>query len=1039
MEALKALVLEREVSLAVSAKGLLRKVPPKRLLREVYVYAVSGEVLDRDAFLERLVSFGYERASVVRLPGEFAVRGGVVDVWPCGYELPVRIELLGDVAERIRSFDPVTQRSVEDLEEVSVFPVKEVFLTREVEEVLEGFYERASLRKVSRSRLLEAEDAVRSGRFLEPEEFWIPIAFERPSSLFDYMGQELFVIYEPEAFLDQVGRYWERILAGAKRAEAGLLVDPEESFLTQEEVAEVLRNKEFRLEAYELPVSGADFVAPFKELEEVLEGASLEGKEVVRGLLSKGEHVVVGVSDSRVARLIERFVREELTEEVRVTEGPFLEPSYEVACEVVLRDLPRGLFVPELSLALVSGSLFAKKRTVRRRAVRRTGISSFEELKPGDFVVHRDHGIGIYRGLVRLEVGGVPGEFLLVEYADGDKLYLPVDRLGDLHPYIGVDDTPPKLDKLGAKAFSARKERVKRAIQEVAQELVRLYAERKVARGHSFSPPDEVFRRFEESFPYEETPDQEAAIEEVLSDMQSPRPMDRLLAGDVGYGKTEVALRATMLAVRDGKQVAVLVPTTVLAEQHFRTFSERLDPFGVRVRVLSRLRPASEQRETLRALERGEVDVVIGTHRLLSPDVRFKDLGLLIVDEEHRFGVRHKERLKELKKTVDVLALSATPIPRTLQLSLLGVRDLSVIETPPPGRLPVKTVVAKMDPDVVREAVRRELKRGGQVFFVFPRIKGLYAMASWIKRLVPEARVEVAHGRMPPRQLEEVMTRFVRREVDVLVCTTIVESGLDIPTANTIIVARADKFGLSEIYQLRGRVGRSSVQAYAYLLVPSLSAISEDAKKRLQALLRFSELGSGFKLALSDLKIRGAGNLLGTSQSGHIAAVGYDLYLEILERAIRELKGETVEDVPEPDVKLKVPAYFPEEYVPDVEQRLHLYRELALVRDEEELREYEESLRDRFGEPPQEARNLVELTRLKLYLKELKVVKLERRDPYLFFYFQEEVPSGKILRRLAAEFPDVRAVGRNKLRISFEEDPLRCATRFADSLRSKKR
>ncbi|OAQ20463.1 transcription-repair coupling factor [Thermosulfurimonas dismutans] len=1044
IEILYDLLLERPVLIATSVKGLLRRLPPRELLRKVYEYLIPGEDFPREGLLDKLVALGYERVGVVQRVGEFAVKGAVLDVWPPGYEKPLRFDFFGDTLEKIKTFSPENQLTEGKLEEAYLFPVREVFFVGEAEVLYERLLLRAEKFKIPAERVETLREQISLRRFLEPEEFWLPILFERTETLFDYLPEKsLLILYEPEKIQDEAGFWWGRVLSGGRRLRGRLLLEPEEAFLSPELLEHQTLKWPFKVLVRELPVSGTDIKANFKGLEAfepVDSGKSgLErGLSLLKRILASGEHLVVALGSRPSAeRLVEIFVREGLCEELPIKEAPFPEPNFRVPAEVIVGELPEGFFAPDLTLVFVSErELFGKKKppVVKRRLRERTGLR-FEDLKPGDYVVHREHGIGLYRGLVKLEVGDVPGEFLLVEYAGGDKLYLPVDRLGEIHRYVGVDERPPKLDRLGGRSFLARKEKVKKAVQEIAQELVALYAARKVARGHAFSPPDLTFREFEAAFPYEETPDQEAAIEEVLADMQSPRPMDRLLAGDVGYGKTEVALRATMLAVRDGKQVAVLVPTTVLAEQHYRTFSERLAPFGVKVAVLSRLRPPAEQKEVLKKLASGEVQVVIGTHRLLSTDVRFKDLGLLIIDEEHRFGVKQKERLKELKKTVDVLALSATPIPRTLQLSLLGVRDLSVIETPPPGRLPVKTVLAKMEPEVVEEAIRRELSRGGQVFFVYPRVKGLHALANWVKRLVPEARVALAHGQMPPKELEEIMTRFVRREIDVLVCTTIIESGLDIPSANTIIIARADRFGLSEIYQLRGRVGRGKVQAYAYLLVPSLSGLTEEARKRLKALMQFTDLGSGFRLALSDLKIRGAGNLLGVSQSGHIAAVGYDLYLEILEKAVREMKGERIEEAPEPEVNLGLPAYFPEAYVPDVEQRLHLYRELSLVRDEEELEAFRTSLIDRFGELPPEGENLIKLTRLKILLRKLRVLKLEARGKELVFHLGDEVERYKKgIRELSESYRFVRLVRENRLRIRVEDPLLSEATKIAEIL-----
>ena len=543
---------------------------------------------------------------------------------------------------------------------------------------------------------------------------------------------------------------------------------------------------------------------------------------------------------------------------------------------------------------LTEEEIFEPKKELRKKARKEdleAYITSFDDLKEGDFVVHKDHGIGRYKGLQFFALNGWEGEFLFIEYAEGDKLYLPVDRLQGIHKFMGLEGQTPHLDRLGGATWNKAKAKVKKAVEKIAQELIELYANRAVSKGFSFSSRDQMFKEFEAAFPYDETPDQQRVIEEVLSDMESEKPMDRLVCGDVGYGKTEVALRAAFRAVLDGKQVAVLVPTTVLAEQHFQTMDRRFAGYPVEVRILSRFKSPKEQKQTLADLTTGKVDIVVGTHRLLQKDLRFRDLGLIVIDEEHRFGVTHKERLKTLRTQVDCLTLTATPIPRTLQLSLTGIRDLSTIETPPEDRQSIRTNVIRFDEAKIVEAVRRELQRGGQVFFVHNRVHNIQAMTQFLRKILPDVRIGVAHGQLPERELEKVMLQFIHRELDLLVCTTIIESGLDIPTANTIIINQADRFGLAQMYQLRGRVGRSRERAYAYLVVSGESTLTREAQKRLKVLMDFSELGAGFKIALHDLQIRGAGHMLGTSQSGHISAVGYELYLQMMEQAINELKG----------------------------------------------------------------------------------------------------------------------------------------------------
>lgn len=1024
---------DKDCFLVVSARGLLRRTIPPKVLKEAYEYLVVGEGISREALLERLIRLGYEKTGLVQGRGEFSVRGGVVDVFSPGYEWPLRLDFFGDEIENIRFFDPDTQRSRGKTEEAIILPVREILFhhpERIEEEILRRLkkYPLAPDKKESYFRALEQE------RLLEPEEFWLPLVYEKPASLFDYLSPEDLVIFiDPEQIKENIIRFQESLQLAWARAREGkrILVEIQESFLSAEEAFELWEKRPALLESYTFPLGHKEVLNlevrdhswHAKEVKAQPKQALKKGLSYLRSRLEAGDYVVVVSRDERSAeRLKALFSRELKLEEISIREAPFKNFVGE-ELEIFIGDLPWGFFWPEIGLFIITEEeLFGLRRPLleKRRTPSRETFLRFEDLKPGDYVVHREHGIGLYKGLVALELGGLPGEFLLIEYRGGDKLYLPVDRLNLLHRYVGVEGKEPNLDRLGGKSFELRKQKVKKALEEVAQELLALYAARKVQRGLSFQPGP-LLQEVEASFAFEETQDQAAAIEETLADMQREQPMDRLVCGDVGYGKTEVAVRAAALAVENQKQVAVLVPTTVLAEQHFVTFHERLAPFGIRVAVLSRLKSSKEQKEILKGLAQGEIDVVIGTHRLLSADVSFKDLGLLIIDEEHRFGVRHKERLKQLRKNVDVLALSATPIPRTLQLSLLGIRDLSVINTPPRDRLPIKTYLARFEPEIIKQAIKRELARGGQVFFVHNRIKGIHTLADWLRRLVPEARIEVAHGRTPPQLLEKIMVRFVRREIDVLVCTTIIESGLDVPAANTIIINRADRLGLAEIYQLRGRVGRRDVQAYAYLLVPSLSALSEGAERRLKALMQFTELGSGFKLAMSDLQIRGAGNLLGTFQSGHVAAVGYDLYLEILKRTIDEMQGREEEEGIEPEVNLKIPAFIPERYVPDPEQRLHLYRELALAQTLEEIEAFQEELEDRFGPLPQEVKNLVLLAEVKVHLRRKKVRKLDRRGKECVFFFdpQHTLPS-KISKKLAQKGYRVRKTQDGRLYWTYE-------------------
>jgi transcription-repair coupling factor (superfamily II helicase) len=649
-------------------------------------------------------------------------------------------------------------------------------------------------------------------------------------------------------------------------------------------------------------------------------------------------------------------------------------------------------------------------------------ISDFSDLKMGDSVVHTDHGVGIYRGLQRLEIGEECGDYLLIEYLGNDKLYLPVDRIKLVQKYVGTEGSTPKVDRLGSTAWKKTKKKIKTSIRAMAKELLDIYASRKLLKGFSFSSIDHYYREFEATFPYEETPDQLVAIEDVMKNMDEAKPMDRLICGDVGYGKTEVALRSSFRAAMDGKQVAILVPTTVLAQQHYQTFCERLEPYPIEVEMLSRFRNRTEQKRILKQLEDGQIDIIIGTHRLIQKDVHFKDLGLVVVDEEQRFGVAHKERFKKMRKLVDVLTLTATPIPRTLYLSLIEARDMSVISTPPEDRLAIKTSINRFDAEVVREAIVRELRRGGQVFFVHDRVRSIPAMARYLSELVPEAKLAIAHGQMSEKQLEKVMLSFIKKEVNLLLSTTIIESGLDFPSANTIVINRADKLGLAQLYQLRGRVGRSKYRAYCYLLVPGESVLSKEAKERLQAIFEFSELGSSFRLATRDLEIRGAGNILGSSQSGHIAAIGLDLYTQLMEETVKELKGEEVPPAIDTEINLSIPAFIPEEYIGDVNQRLVIYKRLASCMDDREVEEVKEELTDRYGILPPVVDDLMEIITFKNFLRQFLVSSIDYngREIILTFHPQARGSLEKILSLIESDSKRFKLSPELKLSIGFK-------------------
>lgn len=915
-------------SIVVSSLGAAAQpvVSPDLLERSIVRVAVGG-VLDVDGFTRRLADAGYSAVSLVVEAGEFCRRGGILDVFSPLYANPLRIELEGDEVVSLREFEIDTQRSIRLREDALVLPVRETaegregatlidFLPRESAAVLD---DPATFSSEESGGVLSLVRARLAGGVLSLA------ATGREEIVFDVRTAEALGVRVGEKRAAVSGRKaGSREIKGAFGETFERLVERIQEWRMSRSVFWVSPNQPHAerlkdiLAEYEIPAvlsHRRDGAVPT-----LLSGgaAPAEGRRPV--------HLIVGSVSSGFA--------------------------WDEAGIVLLTE--EDVFGPR----------------VHSPPPRRKGagafLESFRELSAGDFVVHVDHGIGRYEGLKRLTVGGVTSDFLVLRYAGDNAIYVPVERLDRVQKYAGPEGQAPRLDRLGGAAWNNAKRRVRERAREIAADLLKIYARREVAVAEFCAPDDALLREFETTFEYEETPDQLAAIEDVKKDLERPRPMDRLVCGDVGYGKTEVALRAVFKVVENGLQAALLVPTTILARQHFETFVRRFAPFPIRVEMLSRFRSPAEQRGVLKGLADGSVDVVIGTHRLLSKDVRFARIGLVVVDEEQRFGVVHKERLKELRSRVHILTLTATPIPRTLQMSFLGIRDLSVIETPPENRLPIQTFVVKFDPAVMAEAVRRELRRGGQVFVVHNRVETIAPFGKAIQDAVPEARVRIAHGQMRESELESVMMRFYDREFDVLVATTIIESGLDIPTVNTIVVHQAHHFGLAQLYQLRGRVGRAGVQAQAYLMIPEEETLSDTALKRLKVLQEYSDLGSGFAIAGRDLEIRGAGNLLGGAQSGHIAEVGYDLYVELLEQAVRELRGEEVEEEVEPTMALPVTALFPDAYVPDLTQRLVLYKRLSSVRNEDDLFRLRDEVRDRWGEIPEEGANLFRVMEIKV-------------------------------------------------------------------------
>ncbi len=1004
-------------------EALLQKIIPWEELNAYAELVMVNETLHRDGLIGKLVSGGYNRTPLVEEPGDFSVRGGILDVFSPLYSDPLRIEFFGDMVESIRFFSAATQRTLKRQEEAVILPSREVVLKKE------QFNEIASRIRILAAELNLPHATVRDilhriGESSMPHgvENLLPLIYNDPDTLFSYAPAEtLFVLLEPGAIQNAAEEYHAQARTNFEVACAdSKLCAPPESLLVNwtDALKRIESTRPLCVQllpaVLEPRTDGVTGTSPGRVLSFSIRDNSeislqLKAHQDKENLLLPLKQWVEDRHDSglvpllvsagqahgqRLAELLAPYGIDALPSdgfpEIATFEKVAGAPNRAAVCTGRIMD---GFVWPEAGLAVITekeifGSTLRKRPKTSPRV--QTQLLAIEDLATDDLVVHQEHGIGRYQGLVKLKLGGTTNDFLLITYKDGDKLYLPVDRMGMIQKYMGVDGIAPVLDKLGGKSWERVKLRVKHSAEKIAGELLQLYAARQVEKGLEFFVPERSFREFEAAFPYEETVDQAKAIGDVLGDMEQSRPMDRLVCGDVGYGKTEVALRASFVAVNNGKQVAVLVPTTVLAEQHFGTFRQRFERHPIIVESLNRFRSPAEQREIVERLKDGKIDIIVGTHRLLSRDVVFKDMGLLILDEEQRFGVKHKEKLKKLRRNVDVLALTATPIPRTLHLSLMGIRDISLISTPPEQRHPIVTYVTEYNDITVKEAIRKELKRNGQIFFVHNHVASIDRMAGKLKELVPEVRLAVAHGQMKEDDLETVMVSFMNKEIDMLVCTTIIESGIDISAANTILINRADKFGLSQIYQLRGRVGRSDEQAYAYLFIPADSIMTPDAQKRLKVLMEHSDLGSGFQIAMSDLKIRGGGTILGASQSGHIAAVGYDMFLKLMETSIAQLKGETTLEALDPEINIPISAFLPESYMPDIDQRLTAYRRLAKMTDSKGIAGFKAEMIDRFGALPPEAVNLLMKIMLRVLAVKAGVRRLDLGERQLTLYFSPE-------------------------------------------------
>jgi transcription-repair coupling factor (superfamily II helicase) len=970
MRTLHRLAAGQRTLLVTSVPALLHRLLPRAALAAACLQLAPGGTMERDALIARLLRLGYRRTSVVEIPGEFSIRGGIVDIYSTAYDEPLRLELLGDTIESVRLFDQATQKSTAARDQAWVLPARELI------------YPDAG-----------PEGPDKGLEPLPPDAEWRgPDLYDRMDTLTDYFSSPPVLVFDnPPALAKKAGEFWEEIEDAygrhSEKNDRDAYPEPARIFLRWDEIQALTSSWPCLATA---PVASLDEswqpATTFPVQSPASVGLAQRGTPftetlaILNRLRSNGPVVLVARSRGQVERLLALFGEHDLpaarwTPNQWGAGGAQKPPFY-----LMQGELSAGFLSDGGRLTIVTEEeLFAKGARHRPPPRSRTAafLSSLEDLNEGDFVVHVQHGIGRYRGLRRLTVQEFESDFLILEFGGGDTLYVPLDRLNQIQRYSGAEGHVPRLDRLGGSSWARTTARVKKDIEEMAHELVELYASREVVKRAGYGGDSTLTHEFEAAFEYEETEDQHRAIEDIKRDMESPRPMDRLVCGDVGYGKTEVAMRAAFKAVEDNRQVAVLVPTTILAQQHYDNFSQRFAPFPARVAMLSRFQSAKEARAVLKDLAGGTIDVVIGTHRLLQKNVQFRNLGLVIIDEEQWFGVRHKERLKQMRTQVDVLTLTATPIPRTLQMSMSSLRDLSIIETAPAGRLAIKTQVLRYNETAIREAIVRELGRGGQVFFVYNRVQTLERMGAKLQALVPEARMVMAHGQMDERLLESVMLKFLRREADVLVTSAIIQSGLDVPNANTILVHRADTFGLAQLYQLRGRVGRSGQQAYAYFLTPEEGELTPDAQRRLVAIQEFTELGSGFRIAAADMEIRGAGNLLGKQQSGHIAAIGLDLYLKMVEQAVRQIKGAVVEEEPEPTLHLHVSAFIPDDYVGDSHQRLSLYKRLSSCRQVGDLALLHGEIQDRYGALPEPAERLFEVMQVRMLAQTLRLASVE--------------------------------------------------------------
>ena len=997
IEALNEIVSKKNLIVVTTIEAIMQRLPAKSVLYKNAIDFKIGDIKDLEKIKQQLIELGYVRYELIDGRGQFSVRGGILDI-SLTEELGVRVEFWGDEIDSIRTFSISSQRSIKTIDKISIKPAHEYILEQPKENICNNIRKKVLNEKQEENSNQDIEQILH-GDYISKVDKYFDCFYEKQENLLDYLNSNYIIVFDD---ISKIQQRENNINKDNKSLMSSLLeknkIIPEaiQNMQTFETIIEDINDRQqIYLEKFDdkSNIQAEKYSFKYREINYFKSEVEELIKDIRKWINENKEVIVLVDSKEKIKKLKAIFEKEEIIYKVEENlDKTIIAKSQESIVTLSVGKITTGFENFELNQIVISADNIVdgdkKKRKVVSSVYKDGEKIVFADLKIGDYVVHKTYGIGVYIGVNTIKADGITKDYIKIKYQNDAILYIPTNALDTIRKYIGGDGAKPKINRLGSKDWQNTKAKVKKNLREVAKELIELYAKREHSKGYAFSPDTPWQNQFEERFPYQETDDQLRCIEEVKKDMENVKPMDRLLCGDVGYGKTEVAIRAAFKAVMDQKQVAYLAPTTVLAEQQYEEFKSRMEEFAIKVEILNRFKTKKYQDEVVKKLKLGEVDVVVGTHRLLSKDVEFKDLGLLIIDEEHRFGVKDKEKIKQYKTNVDVLTMTATPIPRTMHMSIVGVRDMSVIYDPPQNRKPVQTYVLEYDEEIIKEAITKELERNGQVFYIFNNVEGIERKANSISRLVPEARVSFAHGQMTGSKIEEIMKEFTDGETNVLVCTTILESGIDIPNANTIIVENADRMGLAQLYQIRGRVGRADKQAYSYITYKKDKMLSEVADKRLKAIKEFTEFGSGFKIAMRDLEIRGAGSLLGEIQSGHLEQVGYETYCTLLDEVIKESKGIKVEEIPDIQIDLNVTSYIPDEYISDSSQKIEIYQNIALCKNEQNIQDVIDEIIDRYGNMPKELENLISIARIKYLAKELKISKIISRKTAVVFTFE---------------------------------------------------